>query len=134
ADIKGFKIRVPASPLWTSMFKAFEAAPITINFSEVYSALQTKIAEGQENPLALIYSAKLFEVQKYLAKTNHMWDGYWQLVNGRVWKSMRGEGQAVVSKHVNAAAVGQRDDIFKLNNSLEKQLTDAGMAFNTVDM
>ena len=50
-DLKGFKIRVPPSPLWTSMFKAFDAAPMSINFSEVYSALQTKVAEGQENPL-----------------------------------------------------------------------------------
>ena len=48
------------------MFKAFDAAPASINFSEVYSALQTKIVEGQENPLALISTAKLYEVQKYL--------------------------------------------------------------------
>src|SRR6202162_2534198 len=46
-DFKGFKIRVPVSPLWTSMFKAFDAAPASINFSEVYSALQTKIGAGQ---------------------------------------------------------------------------------------
>ncbi len=50
-DLKGFKIRVPPSPLWTSMFKAFDASPMSINFSEIYSALQTKVAEGQENPL-----------------------------------------------------------------------------------
>ena len=65
-DLKGFKIRVPVSPLWTSMFKAFDAAPASINFSEVYSALQTKIVDGQENPLAIISTAKLYEVQKYL--------------------------------------------------------------------
>ena len=47
----GFKIRVPASPLWTSMFKAFGASPTTINFNEVYTALQTKVVDGQENPL-----------------------------------------------------------------------------------
>src|ERR1700744_1075748 len=53
-DYKGFKIRVPVSPLWTSMFKSFDSPPASINFSEVYSALQTKIGERQENPLALI--------------------------------------------------------------------------------
>src|SRR6202167_493067 len=53
-DLKGFKIRVPVSPLWTSMFKAFGASPTSININEVYSALQTKIVEGQENALALI--------------------------------------------------------------------------------
>jgi tripartite ATP-independent transporter DctP family solute receptor len=78
-DFKGFKIRVPVSPLWTSMFKAFDAAPASINFSEVYSALQTKIVEGQENPLAIISTAKLYEVQKYCSLTNHMWDGFWFL-------------------------------------------------------
>ena len=62
-DYKGFKIRVPVSPLWTSMFKAFDASPASINFSEVYSALQTKIVEGQENPLALISTAKLSSSQ-----------------------------------------------------------------------
>ncbi len=66
-DLKGFKIRVPVSPLWTSMFQALGASPISINFAEVYSALQTKIAEGQENPLTLIQIAKLYEVQKYVS-------------------------------------------------------------------
>ena len=52
ADLRGFKIRVPVSPLWTSMFRAFGAAPTAINFNEVYSALQSHIVDGQENPLA----------------------------------------------------------------------------------
>lgn len=49
ANLEGFKIRVPVSPLWTSMFTAFKSAPASINFAEVYSALQTKIVDGQEN-------------------------------------------------------------------------------------
>ena len=87
-DLKGFKIRVPVSPLWTSMFKAFDAAPASINFSEVYSALQTKIVEGQENPLAIISTAKLYEVQKFCSLTNHMWDGFWFLANRRAWEKL----------------------------------------------
>src|SRR6201997_3138337 len=87
-DFKGFKIRVPVSPLWTSMFKAFDAAPASINFSEVYSALQTKVVEGQENPLAIISTAKLYEVQKFCSLTNHMWDGFWFLANRRAWDAV----------------------------------------------
>ncbi|GAC1331554.1 MAG: TRAP transporter substrate-binding protein [Beijerinckiaceae bacterium] len=132
-DLKGFKIRVPASPLWTSMFKAFDASPMTINFSEVYSALQTKIAEGQENPLALIDSAKLYEVQKYLARTNHMWDGFWLLANGKVWASIPDNLKAIITKNVNASAVTQREDVAKLNDSLESTLTSKGLVFNKVD-
>jgi tripartite ATP-independent transporter DctP family solute receptor len=132
-DLRGFKIRVPASPLWTSMFKAFDASPMTINFSEVYSALQTKVAEGQENPLALIDSAKLYEVQKYLARTNHMWDGYWLIANGKVWASIPDNLKAIITKNVNASGMAQRDDIAKLNNSVEASLTSKGMVFNNVD-
>jgi tripartite ATP-independent transporter DctP family solute receptor len=132
-DLKGFKIRVPASPLWTSMFKAFDASPMTINFSEVYSALQTKVAEGQENPLALIDSAKLYEVQKYLARTNHMWDGFWLLANGKVWASIPDNLKAIITKNVNASAVAQREDIAKLNGSLESTLKAKGLQFNAVD-
>lgn len=64
-DLRNFKIRVPVVPLWVSMFSALGAAPVSIPLNEAYSALQTKIAEGQENPLALIEAAKFYEVQKY---------------------------------------------------------------------
>lgn len=132
-DLKGFKIRVPSSPLWTSMFKAFDASPLTINFSEVYSALQTKIADGQENPLTLINIAKLYEVQKYLARTNHMWDGYWLLANGKIWRGVPDNLQATIQKHMNAAALAQRDDLAKLAVSVEADLKAKGLAFNDVD-
>jgi tripartite ATP-independent transporter DctP family solute receptor len=87
-DLKGFKIRVPVSPLWTSMFTAFGSAPASINFAEVYTALQTKVVDGQENPLAIISTAKLFEVQKHVSMTNHMWDGFWFLANRRAWERL----------------------------------------------
>ena len=133
ADLKGFKIRVPVSPLWTSLFKAFDAAPASINFSEVYSALQTKIVEGEENPLAVIQTAKLFEVQKYCSLTNHMWDGFWFLASGKTWTRLPKDLQAVITKHINAAAVNERDDIRRLNNTLEVELKTKGLIFNDIN-
>jgi tripartite ATP-independent transporter DctP family solute receptor len=133
ADLKGFKIRVPVSPLWTSMFKALDAAPASINFAEVYSALQTKIVDGQENPLAIISTAKLFEVQKYCSLTNHMWDGFWFLANRRAWEKLPPDLQAIVAKHINAAAVKERADVAELNAGLQKDLAAKGMAFNRAD-
>jgi tripartite ATP-independent transporter DctP family solute receptor len=133
ADLKGLKIRVPVSPLWTSMFKAFDASPASINFSEVYSALQTKIVEGEENPLAIIQTAKLYEVQKFCSQTNHMWDGFWFLANGKLWERLPKDLKEIVAKHVNAAALHERDDVRRLNNSVEVELKVKGMAFNTVD-
>jgi len=132
-DLKGFKIRVPPSPLWTSMFKAFDAAPTSINFSEVYSALQTKVVEGQENPLAVIFFAKLFEVQKYLSQTNHMWDGFWFLANGKAWQGLPADVREVIAKNLNQSARDQRDDVKKANDTLQADLTSKGMEFIAVD-
>lgn len=133
ADLKGFKIRVPVSPLWTSMFKALGASPTGINFSEVYSALQTHVVEGQENPLAIIEIAKLYEVQKYCSMTRHMWDGQWILANGKRWNSLPKDIQAVINKNVSVAVEKQRDDIRRLDNTVEGQLKAKGMVFNDPD-
>jgi len=133
-DYKGFKIRVPVSPLWTSMFKAFDAAPASINFSEVYSALQTKIVEGQENPLALISTAKLYEVQKYCSLTNHMWDGYWFLANHDAWEALPEDVRKIVAKNINAAAVKARADTEKLNATVKDDLAAKGLIFNQPDV
>jgi tripartite ATP-independent transporter DctP family solute receptor len=133
ADLKNFKIRVPVVPLWVSMFAALGAAPTSIPLSEAYSALQTKIADGQENPLALIDTAKFYEVQKYCSLTNHAWDGFWLIGSGRVWRSIAPELQAVMTKHFNAAALKQRDDSAKANAELQKALEGKGLTFNTTD-
>jgi tripartite ATP-independent transporter DctP family solute receptor len=130
-DLKGFKIRVPVSPLWTSMFKAFGSAPASINFNETYSALQTKVVDGQENPLAILATAKLYEVQKYCSLTNHMWDGFWLLANKRAWEKLPPDIRAIAAKHLNEAAVAERADIAKLNGELRADLEKKGMVFNT---
>ena len=132
-DLKGFKIRVPVSPLWTSMFKAFGASPASININEAYSAMQTRIVEGQENPLALIDLYKFYEVQKFVSLTNHMWDGFWTLANGRVWAGLPKDLQDIVENNLNAAAKLERADVAALNASLQGALAQKGMAFNATD-
>jgi tripartite ATP-independent transporter DctP family solute receptor len=132
-DLAGFKIRVPASPLWTALFKAFGAAPVTINFSEVYSALQTRIADGQENPLAVIDTAKLYEVQKYLSVTNHMWDGFWFLANRRAWDALPAPLREITEREFNASAVEERVDVANLNATLEATLKAKGLEFIQTD-
>jgi tripartite ATP-independent transporter DctP family solute receptor len=132
-DLNGFKIRVPPSPLWTSMFKAFGAAPASINFSETYSALQTRLVDGQENPLAIIDVAKLYEVQKYLAVTNHMWDGYWFLANKRAFEALPADTRALVETEINASAIQEREDVARLNATLQGALQSKGMEFIQTD-
>lgn len=132
-DLRGFKLRVPVAPLWLSMFKTLGAAPAALNFSELYSALQTKVVEGQENPLSTIFTGKLYEVQKYCSVTNHFWNGYWMLASPRLWKTLPNDLQQLVAKHLNQSAVDLRSDVAKLNSSLEKSLAEKGMAFNRTE-
>ena len=132
-DLSGFKIRVPASPLWTSMFKAFGASPTTINFNEVYTALQTKVVDGQENPLSLIDTAKLYEVQKYVAITNHMWDGFWFLANKKAFEAMPANLREVVEAEFNQSAVDERNDLAKMNETVAATLKGKGLQFVDTD-
>lgn len=129
-DLKDFKIRVPVSPMWTSMFKAFGSAPTSINFSEVYSALQTHVVDGQENPIALLTTAKLYEVQKYCSLTNHMWDGFWFLANKRAWERLPEDLRTIVARNINAAGMQERADVAKLNATVQQELVGKGMVFN----
>ncbi len=133
ADFVNLKIRVPVSPLWTSMFTALGAAPASINFNEVYSALQTKVVDAEENPLAVIDSGKLYEVQRYCSLTNHMWDGFWLLANRRAFDRLRPADQEVAAREFNAAALQERADVAALNAGLQGKLAGAGLAFNPVD-
>ena len=132
-DLRNLKIRVPVVPLWVSMFSALGAAPVSIPLNEAYLALQTKIAEGQENPLALIEAAKFYEVQKHCSLTNHAWDGFWLLASGRVWRTVPADIQQVMAKHFNAAARRQRGDIVLANADLQKTLEARGLTFNQAD-
>ncbi len=132
-DLEGFKIRVPPSPISLSLFQSLGAAPITINASELYTALQTKVADGQENPLGNIQTMKLDQVQKFCSLSNHMWVGYWLLINGPFWSALPPEHQTILSETFDAQALEQRMANQKLDASLEAVLTKGGMEFVAVD-
>jgi TRAP-type C4-dicarboxylate transport system substrate-binding protein len=80
------------------------------------------VADGLENPLAGIYFAKMHEVQKYLSRTNHMWDGFWFLANRRTFDAIPPATRDIIIQNVNETAVKQRADVAKLNNELEGEL------------
>jgi len=129
-DMKGIKIRVPVSPLSISMFKGLAAAPASMQFSEVYSALQTRVVDAQENPLPIIQVGKLYEVQKYCSLSNHIWDGFWFIANGRAWSGLPQDIQTIVANAINDAGMAQREDIKALNLSVQKDLESKGLVFN----
>jgi TRAP-type transport system periplasmic protein len=132
-DLKGFKIRLPVSPLPIALFKHLGASPTAINFSEVYSALQTGVVDGQENPLILIDVAKLYEVQKYCSLTNHQWAGYHVAFNMAAWKRLPPDLQALCEREFDAAALLERQDWINDNKTVEDKLKAKGLIFNQPD-
>jgi TRAP-type transport system periplasmic protein len=133
ADLDGLRLRVPISAIWISLFQSLDAAPGGIDFSEVHSALEARIFDGQENPLAIISTAKLYEVQTHCSLTNHMWDGWWFLINRRAWDRLPAVIQEVVARNLDAAALAQRRDVAGLNSKFRDDLAAKGLVFNEVD-
>jgi tripartite ATP-independent transporter DctP family solute receptor len=132
-DLKGFKIRVPVTALLTSLFSGLGALPSSISYSELYSALQTHIVEGQENPLAQVSTGKMYEVQKYCALSNHCWSGYWIVANRRALAALPVDLLEIVSGCFNASALQERADLVDMDRSLQAELTAKGMTFNKLD-
>src|ERR1700712_988757 len=132
-DLKGLKLRVPAAPMLSTLFTALGASPTPINFNEVYSALQTKLVEGQENPLAIISTARLYEVQKYCSMSNHVWDAYWILGNRKAVERLPKDVQEIVRRELDKAAAEERADIAAMSVSLRSDLQAKGLQFAEVD-
>jgi tripartite ATP-independent transporter DctP family solute receptor len=132
-DLRGFKIRVPPAPILTSLFESLGAAATPINFNELYSALQTKLVEGQENPLAIIATTKLYEVQHSLSMTGHVWDGYQILGNRRAWHALPADMRGIVTQAFSQAGLAERADVAQLSQTLEKQLAADGLEVVPVD-
>jgi tripartite ATP-independent transporter DctP family solute receptor len=132
-DLRGLKLRVPAAPMLSTLFSALGASPTPINFNEVYSALQTKLVEGQENPLAIIATARLYEVQKYCCLSNHVWDAYWILGNRKAFERLPKDIQDIVLREFDKAATDERADIAALSKSLRGDLQAKGLQFVEAD-
>src|SRR6202163_2699106 len=129
-DLAGFKIRTPNSRMALDVFKSLGASPTPLNFSELYTALQTKVVDGQENPLANIEFARFYEVQKNLSLSSHMWGGYWLLAEASWFNKLPPDVQAIVVKNASRITDRQRSDVMKLNDSLIGKLKSQGMAVN----
>ena len=97
-DLNDIKLRVPGGVWRVKMFRAYGANPSPMPFSEVYSALQQGVMDGQENPFPQIYSAKFHEVQKYLTLTGHVYTPAYLIVNEDFWKKLPKDVQDTISK------------------------------------
>ena len=97
-DLKGVKLRVPSGVWRVKMFKAYGANPSPMALAEVYSAIQSGVMDGQENPFPQIASAKFQEVQKFLSLSGHVYTPAYLVVGEDVWKRLQPDVQTALSK------------------------------------
>lgn len=103
ADMKGLKVRAPNIPIFMEMVKAMGASPTPINFAEVYTALQSGVVDGQENPIPTIWAKKFFEVQKYMMLTGHMLQSNYVVVNEGFFRTLPEKFQKILQEETLAA-------------------------------
>ena len=131
ADLKGIKLRVPEGKWRVKMFQAYGANPSPMKFSEVFTALQTGVMDGQENPFTQIISAKFQEVQKYLSLTGHVYTPAYVAVGAKKWAGL----PADVRKILESTAKETQAFVYKKaeadDNELLDKLKAAGMQVNT---
>lgn len=132
-DLKGMKFRVAPAPMLISVFTAFGTSPAVVNIADTYTALQTKVVDGQENGLALFSAMKFYEVQRYCAMTNHMWDGFLTLAGKRFYNGLSKQNRELLLEHLHAAQTAQRQDVIDLDASLEEELKKKNVTFTHPD-
>ena len=108
ADMKGMKIRVMESPAYIAMVKGLGANPTPVAWTELYSALQQKVVDGQENPITNIMSGKLYEVQKFLTLDGHTYSVHGWIINNDTWKSLSEKNRRIVKDAARMAVVAHR--------------------------
>lgn len=133
SDLKGVKIRVPDSAVFTEFFHALGASPQIINFGQLYAALQRGDVEGQDNPLTVTESNHFYQVQSHISLTNHMWSGFNLIANLRFWQTVPSDIQWVIQRNVVKFVARQRQRMNVLNQEAANQLKQYGMQFHTVE-
>jgi len=126
-DLKGIKFRVAGTDLFIGTFRLLGANALKMNFGEVFTSLQEGVIDGQENPLAIIYTSKLYEVQKHLTLWNYAFDPIILCVNGEFWNSLPPADQAVIEKCAQEAMDYQWDYSEELESNILTDLKGKGM-------
>jgi C4-dicarboxylate-binding protein DctP len=117
SDAAGLKFRVMSSKVLIAQFKALNAIPVVMPFSEVYSALQQGVVDGQENTISNIYTKKFYEVQKYMTMSNHGYLGYMVVISKQFWNKLPNNLKAVVKEAMKEATAKERVWAKQLNDS-----------------
>lgn len=132
-DFRGLKIRTPGGAIAADFFETLGAEAGMVPFSGMYEALKDKRFDGQSDPLGVVQSVRLYEVQTYLSLTGHWWSGFTLLASGAAWEKLPADIRTVVERHAEAAARAQRAHVAAINAAGETALASHGMIVNRAD-
>jgi tripartite ATP-independent transporter DctP family solute receptor len=132
-DLKGMKIRTPDAPLARLPLASLGAAITPMSMQEVYSALQMGVVDGQENPINTIYTAKLYEVQKYITLTGHQTQNLCAIMNEKFYQSLSPELREIFEKAAVEAGDWQGELQVKVNKENLEDMKKKGIVVNTVN-
>ncbi len=133
-DVQGMKIRLMENPIHLATFKLIGAYPTPMPMGELFTALQQKTVDGQENPLVIIYTSKLYEVQKYLTLSGHFYAPAILLINKEVWdKKMTAEQRKIMTECVARARDWERNYCQEVETKMLAELKSKGMEVSAPD-
>ncbi|GAC1348833.1 MAG: TRAP transporter substrate-binding protein [Vulcanimicrobiaceae bacterium] len=133
-DLTGLRVRVPPNGLSVALFRSLGAQPIALPFGQVYAALRTGRADGQENPFVNIYTGKFYEVQRYLALTRHQFEGLGIVVSEKTWATFDARTQTAVSEAALEAAVYHRAEFDRVDATSRIKLAGLGMQITSPEL
>ena len=131
-DLDGLKLRVIPNPVFIETFKAFKANPVPLPFAELYGALENKTVDGQENPYAVILSSKLYEVNKFVSETNHVYATNPIQVSKRFWDKLTATEQKLLQDAATEAQNYQRIVSREVSSKAANELKAKGMVLNEI--
>lgn len=133
SDAQGLKIRTMENKIHMASFKVIDADPTPMAFGELFTALQQKTVDAQENPVPVFYTSNFFEVQEYLSLTGHFYAASPFLVSKAVWKKLPAEHQQAIREAAEQARDYERDLIAKMDKELVADLVSKGVTVTEVD-
>jgi tripartite ATP-independent transporter DctP family solute receptor len=133
ADLQGLKVRTPSTALYVETFDTLGAVAVPTTLDRMYETLKSGAADAQTDPLAFIELFKLYEVQKYVSITNHLWAGFNLFANLKRWEGLPADVRSIIEQTVPAFVRRQRQENQALNERLRKDLLARGMIFNEAD-
>jgi len=132
-DLKGLKIRTPQAKYHLNTLKYMGANPVAMSFGELYTAMQQKVVDGQENPFSNIYKAKFYEVNKYMSLTGHLHLTHMVMYSAKLWDRLPADLQKIVRESIIESQEAERKAVQDDDTNLLKEIKAKGMLVNDAD-